>query len=289
MKYPTLKSVFTVSVCLGLAASARAADYEWKFSLGDLSARLGSGLMTYADAATPGLTSFGITDGTTVPHIGGLPTRYMHVPAFTVQANGYKLEFVGSGPNGGGAYINQYTFLFDVMIPGSLNWTPFFNTNPGNGNDADFYATDTGALGIGALGYSSAGAIAANTWYRVVFAADLGAGTASYYVNGVSVKTRTGSSLLEGRFALYSNSDPGPDVLLFNEGDSSGVYTHELYVSSIAFTDRTLTAADILAFGGPNPDGIFTIPEPSTLGLVALGLGLITLRLRRNHVSARTC
>jgi hypothetical protein len=63
--------------------------------------------------------------------------------------------------------------------------------------------------------------------------------------------------LLDGRFSLYSNADPGPDLLLFNEGDGGGVYTHALLVSSIAFTDRALSATEMSALGGPRADGIF--------------------------------
>src|SRR4029078_8743075 len=43
----------------------------------------------------------------------------------------------------------------------------------------------------------------------------------------------------------------------FNEGDSGGVYTHALYVNSIAFTDRTMSGAEIAALGGPRAEGIF--------------------------------
>lgn len=262
--------VATVSLfaCVSLS---RAASYEWNFNAGNLSTTLGNGVMSYADAESGTLTTFGNTGGG-VPNINGQVAAYMHVPAFANLANGYLLKLNDSAPNGGGDYINQYTILFDVLSPGSLNWTPFFNTAPDNANDADFYLADDGSLGIGPLGYSSAGVIAADTWYRIAFAADLGAGTASFYVNGISVHDRTGSSLLDGRFSAYSNLDVEPSFLLFNEGDTSGQYTHELYVSSVAFADRTLSQAEILALGGPNAQGIFVIPEPSAVSLGLLGL-----------------
>ena len=124
----------------------------WNFDNGDLSTSAGMGLLEYADgAATQGLTKFETTDGSTVPHINGQPAKSMRVPAFTAGANGYALTMPGLAPNGGGGYVNQYTMLWDVLLPGSLNWMPFFNTAPGNGNDADFYVPDAGALGIGVL------------------------------------------------------------------------------------------------------------------------------------------
>ncbi len=255
---------------LACSQPGRAASYEWNFSAGNLSPTLGNGVMTYADAETGTLTGFGNTGGG-VPNINGEVAAYMHVPALANLGNGYHLKLNDSGPNGGGDYINQYTIIFDILSPGSINWTPFFNAAPNNGNDADWYIADDGSLGIGVLGYSSAGIIAPDTWYRVAFAADLGVGTVSYYVNGTSVHDRTGGSLIDGRFALYSNEDVEPSFLLFNEGDLSGQYTHELYVSSVAFVDRMLSPAELLVLGGPNAQGILPIPEPATVSLGLVG------------------
>jgi hypothetical protein len=197
------------------------------------------------------------------------------VPAFSDPANGYLVEFNNSVPNGGGAYINQFTVLFDLLIPGSLNWTALFNTNPGNENDADWYVAADGSLGIGALGYSAVNVIQPGTWHRVAFAADLGAGVVKFYVDGNLVRERTGGSLLDGRFSLYSPIDQLPSLLLFNEGDGSGVYTHELYVSSFAFTDRTMGSDEIAVLGGPKALGIFVTSLPPIS--VSNESGLITL------------
>jgi len=79
----------------------------------------------------------------------------------------------------------------------------------------------------------------------------------TYYRNGTQVAQRTGGSLLDGRFAIFSGADAGPDLLLFNEGDTSGVYTHELYINSIAFTDRRMNTAEVAALGEPRAEGIF--------------------------------
>jgi hypothetical protein len=88
----------------------------------------------------------------------------------------------------------------------------------------------------------------------------------TYYVNGSQVFQLTGPSLADGRFALSSNLDAGHDLRLFNEGDGSGVYTHELYVNSFYFADRTLSPSEISALGGPNANGI--VPEPAGAALV---------------------
>jgi hypothetical protein len=240
------------------------AVYEWNFATGDLAPALGDGLLSYADGAvTSNLTTFGASDGTTVPHIAGYPTRYMRVPAFTSSANGYHVTLNGSTPNGGGAYINQFTIIFDLLIPAPLGWVPLFNTNPQNANDADFFVDANGRVGIGEIGYSPNGTIASNTWHRVAFAANLASNTVTYYVDGQSVFT--GAASLDGRFSLYSSFDSGPDLLLFNEGDPTGIFTHALYLSSFAFIDRTLTGTEVQALGGPTDLGIFihTLPALS--------------------------
>ena len=258
-----------VGLSFGIVQSY-AASYEWTFNSGNLSSSLGGGVMSYAGTSA-GLTTFGATGGG-VPNIGGNTANYMHVPAFTSAANGYTLELANSGPNGGGSYINAYTVLFDVYIPSPWPMdymVPFFNTNPNNGNDADFYLYGDGEIGIGGGGYSAPGALTPDTWYRVAFVADCAAGTLSYYVNGVNVKTRGGVSLDDGTFALYSNLDPGADLLLFNE--PTGLYTHELYLNSVAFVDRAMTGSELSALGGPNALGIL-VPEPTSISIALLGL-----------------
>jgi hypothetical protein len=251
--------------------------YEWRFTQGDLGAALGNGIMDYADPANAGLTSFGTTDDSLVPHIAGTPAKYMHVPAFTSDTDGYYLNFADSGPNTGtNAFLNRYTILFDVMVPGPLDWTAFFNTDPYNLNDADFYLAADGSIGIGGGGYSAINVIAPDSWNRIAFVADLEANTLTYYINGTNVKTRAATGI-GGRWALYSNQDFGPDMLLFNEGDSSGTYTHELYLSSVAFADRVLSANEIAGLGSAQATGIFVssfAPKP-TMSIQQSGGGVV--------------
>lgn len=263
------------------AASAQAVDYEWTFNLGDLSPEVGAGVMTYADAATQGITSFSISDGLTVPHIAGVPARYLMVPSLTGLTNGFLLEFTNSGPNGGGLYLNQYSVIMDIYSPGGPNWQALINTNTANGNDADWYISPDNAIGIGGT-YSVAGTVQQNQWHRIGFVADLGAGLMKYYVDGNLVATRTGGSLLDGRWSMFSNFDAGPDLLLFNEGDNSGVYTHDLLINSVAFSDTVLSDTAMANLGAPKAEGIFAVPEPTATGLLALcGLGWF-MRRRRN-------
>jgi hypothetical protein len=239
--------------------------------------------MAYADAETSGLTTFGMT-GSGVPHIGGQAASFIRVPVMPNLGNGYHLTFNDTAPNGGGGYVNQYTVIMDFLSPGAPNWTALFNTNPNNpsGNDADFYIAPDLSVGIGSV-YSGAGAIASDTWYRLAFVMNASAGTMTYYVNGTQVASGSQSgSGLDGRWALFSNADAGPDLLLFNEGDTSGNYTHELYVNSVAFVDYAMTGTELAGLGGPSAAGIL-VPEPSSISMVLVGLlaGGIVRRARR--------
>jgi len=269
----TLSGTVTGEVWSFTTRGTNVAVYEWNFHNGDLSPALGNGVFEYADGAvTAGLTTFGTTDSTSVPHISGQPARYLRAPAFASQANGYRVSFTDSAPNGGGAYLNQYTMIFDVLLPGALNWFPFFNTNPQNANDADFYVSPDGALGIGGIGYSATGLIAPNTWHRIAFAADLAAGVVSYYHNGSPIFT--GAAGLDGRHSIFSGVDSGPDLLLFNEGDTSGVYTHAVLLSSFLFTPRRMSEAEILALGGPKARGILVTAPPIRASIALQGMSV---------------
>ncbi len=276
-----MKPCFPLLLCLCTAAMpVRAATvYEWTFDSGDLSAAAGNGTMSAAGASTPGQISFSTTDGGSVPHIGGTQASYLHVPALPAGTNGLQLTLEGSGPNGGGSYLNQYTILMDLYSPGAAGWQALMNSDPTNGNDADWYISDSGGTGIGELGYSANGVFTQNAWHRVAMSADLAAGKVKYYVDGTLVRTRTGGSLLDGRFALYTNVHAGADLILFNEGDGSGDYVHELLVNSVAFTDEALDDSAIQALGGASAGGIL-VPEPSAALLGLLGASAL-LRRRR--------
>ena len=231
----------------------------WNFGPQGLERASGAGTLEFADGdGTATLTAF--EQGP--PAIAGTEGAFMRVPAFYDSANGYNLT-MPTQPVPPEGYINRYSMAWDILLPWDVNWMPFFNSSPDGGNDADFYVNDAGALGIGALGYSADGLIQPDTWHRIVFAANLAAGRVTIYIDGSPVHARTGASLANGRFALFSSLDEGPDLRLFNEGDSSGDYTHEVLVKCFAFISRELTPAEAVVLGGPTAAGI-TLPQPVT-------------------------
>ena len=261
---------------------SHAATYEWGFTSGDLTPDLGSGTMTF-EGMTSSISNFATTNGTTVPNINSVPASYLGVPVMPDASYGYNVEFTNSGGNGGSTdYINLYTFIFDIYAPNPGGWMALLNTNPANTNDADFYVDPSGFVGIGDLGYSGAGAFSFDAWHRLVITADLGAGDVRYFVDGTKVFDRNGGSLLDGRFALFSNVQAGADVRLFNENDTSGNYTHAAYLSAFAFEDRTYSDSEVATLGGPNAAGIL-VPEPAAGGLLLLGVACATFRRQRRR------
>ncbi|RYD35612.1 MAG: hypothetical protein EOP86_08015, partial [Verrucomicrobiaceae bacterium] len=239
------------------AAPATGTILEWGFD-GSLAASIGGGTLEYADGEnTRGQVFFETSDDANVPHINGAPVSYLHIPAFFSATDGLALTFPSSiAPNGGGADVNRYSFVFDLLMPATGSYSSFFNTSPGNNNnnDGDFFVRGDGALGIAALGYSPAGVIHAGEWQRIIFSADLPAGTVTYYVDGAPVLTKTGAALTGGQFSLFPGTAAGPHVRLLNDDNGEMM---EMLVSAVAFIDAPLTASQASDLGGVKPAGIF--------------------------------
>jgi hypothetical protein len=165
----------------------------------------------------------------------------------------------GLPPNGGGAYVNQYTILMDVMFPDrspSGGWASLYQTNEANSNDGDWFISDTGALGISG---NYGGLVPEGEWHRLGLVVDLAVGTFTSYIDGVQVQQLTGQAL-DDRFALYSKNDGGNDgfsIFADESGDSA-----EGFVNSVQFRDVALPASAMAALGGPTAEGLPIPPDP---------------------------
>lgn len=160
-----------------------------------------------------------------------------------------------SGPNGGGTFVNEYTLVMDIKAPAIGNWMSFYQTSATNSNDGELFIRPSGAMGVGAVGYTATPVITANTWHRVTIAVDLGT-SFKYYVDGSLIYTGTSQSV-DGRFASYED-------LMFLFADDNGD-DDTLDVTSVAIYETTLTDADVLALGNTT-----TAINPSSTGLVGL-------------------
>ncbi len=163
----------------------------------------------------------------------------------------------GIAPNGGGSKVNEWTLLIDFSYPQSSRSDPpsgyndLFQTDPTNTDDADWTINSSGAIGIGAVGYSSAYGYTTNadTWYRLVVVVDNGT-RHDIYVDGTEI-FQGNEQGVDGRFSLADT------ILLFCAGYDQDGDDAPINVSTVAMWDTPLTASDILAIGRAG-DAFFT-------------------------------
>jgi hypothetical protein len=227
---------------------------QWDFNNGDLTATCGFDL-EYGDGSVQASTTFGNTDIFGLPQIGGQHVRVMSVP-FLSPMLGYKM-FHGIHANGGGAYVNQYTLIMDVLYPAEAHnqWRAYLQTDPSNSGDAEFYANTSNAIGISGVYH---GQLQANTWHRIAFAVDLsGPGpnpVVAKFIDGVKVGEQSLGEGTDGRWSMYTADDPAtPYALVLAEPAGS---TAPAYVSSIQIRSGRLSDASIVAMGGASPGKI---------------------------------
>jgi hypothetical protein len=214
---------------------------QWDFLLGNLAASYGADLQynsTNTDTTFGTTTSFGISD------INGTPTSVMHFTPPAAQQWGGYIMYHGAAPNGGGAYVNQYTLIFDIYYPANSDatWRSLWQTDTGNTSDGDLFVGTSDGLGISSIydGYVSPGA-----WHRIAAAFDLTGPVLTKFIDGVKVGNQTaGLSAVDSRFSL----DPSALVFADNDGDVA-----EAFVSSIQFSNGRRPDAFIEALGGPSP------------------------------------
>src|SRR5207245_1982168 len=102
--------------------------------------------LQYFDATVQADTTFGTTTALGLSDINGQPATVMHFNPSALQWGGYTM-FHRAAPNGGGAYVNQYTLIYDLYLPGGA-WRSLLQTGIGNTSDGDFFINPTGGVGI---------------------------------------------------------------------------------------------------------------------------------------------
>lgn len=243
------KLICLITLSLGLACVANAAvTGQWDFNSSNLTATAGADLTDFGSTPT--------TYGTAT--INGGTAIVMGFPAAD-GTQGYVMTH-GIAANGGGAYVNQYTLIMDIMYPAASSgtWRSLFQTATGNGNDGDLFINDGNGIGISSL---YAGAILPDTWHRVAFVFDLSLASnrLKKYVDGSLVGAQN-LDALDGRWSL------DPTALLFTDNDGE---TAPGFVNSIQIHDVALTDTDIFSLGKATAAGIpATIPVFTNLTVV---------------------
>ena len=149
----------------------------------------------------------------------------------------YKMQH-NISPNGGGAYVNEYTLQYDFKIPGNGVYHNFFQTAVNNNNDGDFCIDPAGNIGIAAVGYSAYSVIP-NEWYRLIISVKNGSHFICY-LDG-KLLTTGNSQTIDGRFSL--------DDLLLVFADDDGEDA-DIYCSELAIWNQALTAEQATELGG---------------------------------------
>jgi hypothetical protein len=219
---------------------------QWDFAKSNLAATYGLD-MQYFDDTVSNETSFATTTAFAIGDINGQPTTVMQLAPNSLFWGGYKL-FHNTAPNGGGAFVNQYTLIYDIYYPSasSTSYRSLWQTDTSNNSDGDLFINPASGIGITSI-YD--GFVSPDTWHRIAVAFDLsGPGQApvlTKFIDGVKVGNQTdGLSGVDGRFSV------GPFGLLFadNDGDSLS----QTFVSSVQFSNGRRPDAFIAALGGPS-------------------------------------
>ncbi len=164
----------------------------------------------------------------------------------------------GLGTNGGGAYLNNYTLIMDIMFPDrtpSGGWTSLFQTSESNSNDGDWFIRADGGIGISS---KYAGNASDGVWHRLALVVDLSANLYTCFIDGAQVNQLTLADedelVIDGRWSLGATAM----ILADNDQENSAGYLNSLQLRAYA-----MTAADVAALGGPAAVGI---PVPAAAG-----------------------
>ncbi|MHC4417040.1 MAG: methyltransferase domain-containing protein [Planctomycetota bacterium] len=170
-------------------------------------------------------------------------------------------------PNGGGSYVNEYTFIFDIIIDDPA-WLPLYNTGYDNYNAAELWINSDGAVGVGGA-YTSPGVVPEDTWTRLVITRRVEGGTCyrNIYADGSLVSENHDSDSVDGNLSLYTNGmqDAGQFTIL---SDSDATVYGGCRMGNFAFISEAMSDANVAALGGYDPNGIGVggegeVPDPN--------------------------
>ena len=264
-----------LGICIATGTAMAQNATQWDFTSQDLSPTFGNSLLDYFSGDAQALTSFGVASSFGLPSTpdGGDPD----VVFADFVADGGELpadlaficlnDWDANGPDAA-EFVNEYTIIWDLFIPQSSldnhNWFGFYNTNDSNSNDGEYFIrVSDGAFGVADLGY--AGVVSGDTWHRfaITFEADIDGVTVHHkkFIDGTLIGT--GSTTVDGRFAIYSQDDAfSPWFFLISDNDGD---MFPVYISSMHVVDRPMEPSEIIALGCVSADGASTAgPDCST-------------------------
>lgn len=215
---------------------------EWNFSEGDLRATAGSPLQFRGN--TESAATFEASS------ISGAPVRVLRLPALAPD-QGLIMPH-GAAPNGGGAKVNDYTLLMDVLWPAesSETWRALLQSDTNNANDAIFFVNNANALGVNNV-YN--GSLSPNQWHRIALVFELSQNRITSFIDGQTnlVHELLGGSR-DGEFSL------GPTAFLFTDNDGE---SQPVLINSIQFRSLAMSGEELAQLGGASAGGLSGIVE----------------------------
>ena len=189
--------------------------------------------------------NFGGVASFSTQNIGGSPAEALFVP--DAAATGDYCRYIHDFPaNGGGGEVNQYTVVTDMMWPASADssWRVIFTSynNPvvyvSDANDLSVYYADTDHRG---------GAVAPDTWYRVVVVVDLTKNIDSVivYLDGARVASGDVTNGIDNSGTGFSS----PYAMYHYSGAAGEL--GDIQIGSVQICDYAMTPAEATALGGP--------------------------------------
>jgi len=170
--------------------------------------------------------------------IGGSTARVLSFPAFTSS------EWLQMPNDSGTSPLYLWTLVMDVKFPVITGYSSFFQLNPANDTDADFFVPSNGG-GIG-IGGNYGGTFNQDTWYRIAVTVTTNAAgefVLNYYIDGVNVGGQT-------RATSYTMKDV---ALLFTDESNE---TAAGMVNSVALYNETKDDTFINGLGAASVAGI---------------------------------
>lgn len=237
-------------LCVVLSAVGQQVTGQWDFTNG-LQATLGADAGYWSSVRDVTIeTRFGTTTSFGIADIAGQPARVMKFPD-NQSFMGYKM-FPEIDANGGGAYVNQFTFIFDVLYPASSSgvYRGLLQANDCNTNEAELFINPDNGVGIAG---NYAGNITPDEWHRVAVSVDLAASRLVKYVDGVYVGEQSnGLGVVDGFYSLWTRNDNLPTLIFTdNSGETAVGYTNSVQIRNYIMSD-----AEVAALGGPSAAGI---------------------------------
>jgi hypothetical protein len=244
---------------------------QWDFDNFDLTATCGQPL-EFGTIAVEFDTTFTDVDFFSLPRLDGEAIRVMGFPGLPPSGgpmNGYIMRH-GMAANGGGARVNEYTLIMDILYPSSSHNAEraLLQTDPNNSNNRDIAIGANNGLGV-SDGFQ--GTFSPDVWQRIALAVDLsgpsGTPIMAKFINGVKVGQQVLTEGIDGRWSLAPAGHPDTPWALLMADDTSDVQPG--FVSSIQIRHGRLADELIRRMGAPSkfkiPGCISLTRQPNSL------------------------